>query len=66
MVSLSQNIMQNYNSFYQAKLVPAKTGGTNTGNVVYSDNLTNYYIYRMRPKDEYIRTIDDFFSRFRL
>lgn len=64
LISSSQGIMNSYKAFYEAKLLPIKTSGTNTGNVSFSDSITNYFIIRMRAKTEYLRQIDDFFTRF--
>ena len=50
--------------FYQANLLPNKTSGTNTGDVVFNSHNNNYEIWRMRPKLEYIKILDEFFSRF--
>lgn len=62
--SISSQIMNSYKAFYEAKLLPNKVAGTNTGDVSFSNAETNYIIQRLRPKNEYLRQIDDFFSRF--
>lgn len=62
--TISNSILETNNKFYQASLLPNKTGGSNTGDVSFGANLTNFYIYRMHPKIEYLMQIDDFFDRF--
>ena len=50
--------------FYSASLLPQKVSGTNSGDINFSMNQTNYEIWHMRPTLEYLKIIDDFFSRF--
>lgn len=50
--------------FRQANLLPSITGGNNNGDVNFSAMQNNFHIYHMRSKDEYIKIIDDYFSRF--
>ena len=56
--------MGKYERFYEASLLPVKTGGTNTGDVVNSYGANNYEIIKFRAKKEYLEQIDDFFTRF--
>lgn len=62
--SISMNTLNLQNRFYQASLLPSRIGGTNTGDVNFSANLTNFSIKRFRPKTEFLRCIDDYFTRF--
>lgn len=62
--SISLNTLNYENRFYQAKLLPARVSGTNTGDVNYASGNTNFQFKRFRPKDEYLKTIDDYFTRF--
>lgn len=51
-------------AFYGASIAPNLQGGSNTGDVVFSSNLNSFYFRGMRAKTEYMRVIDDYFSRF--
>lgn len=50
--------------FRDAKLRPSITGGNNTGDINYSNNNNTFKIYKMRSKNEYIKIIDDYFTRY--
>lgn len=50
----------------QAKITPNETGGSNTGNVNWAAGGNNFFIRNMHCKIEYIRIIDEYFTRFRL
>lgn len=50
--------------FYTAQLLPNIEGGGNTADVLYSSGRNNIYFKCMRAKLEYLRQIDDYFSRF--
>ena len=63
-MSASQNILSLVGGFVQANLLPNITGGQNTGDVNYSAQLNGFTMKRMRPKLEFLRIIDDYFSRF--
>lgn len=52
--------------FYQASLMPNIKGGQATGDVIWSVGLNGFVFRKMRCKDEYIKVIDEYFSRFRL
>lgn len=51
-------------SFVQAKLLPNIEGGQNTGDVNYSTNLNGFTFKCMRPKLEYLKILDDYFSAY--
>lgn len=52
------------NSFYEASLLPNIDGVQNTGDVNYSAKRNTFTFRFMRCKNEYLQTIDDFFSMF--
>ena len=52
--------------FYSASLLPAIHGGNNTGDVNYSAGKNTFLIHHMRAKTEYLKVIDDYFTKFRL
>ena len=62
--TIANKALHSYGSFYEAKLLPNKVAGSNTGDVSFSNAETNYMIRRFRPKDEYLQIIDDYFTRF--
>jgi hypothetical protein len=53
-------------NLHQASLLPAITGGNNTGDVNFSSHQNTIYFRRLRVKTEYMQIIDDYFSRFRI
>lgn len=63
-MSASQNVLSLVGGFVQAKLLPNIEGGQNTGDVNYSAQLNGFTIKRMRPKLEYLRILDDYFSTY--
>lgn len=63
-LTLANSVFEQNEKFSQARLLPNKTGGTNTGDVCFSAGLTNFYIFRMHPKIEYLMEIDNYFQRF--
>ena len=50
--------------FYQASLLPSIQGGNNTGDVNFSARKNTFSIHHMRAKTEYLKIIDDYFTRF--
>lgn len=62
--SLANTYLQYKNDFYSASLLPQKVAGTNGGDVNFSSNNVCYKLVRMHPKLEYLRMIDDWFTRF--
>ena len=51
-------------SFHQAQLLPNRVTGINTADVNYSSNDLTFKLEHMRIKTEYLREIDDYFTRF--
>lgn len=62
--SLAVDIANMAGAFYQAQLLPNKTNGANTGDVNLASNDNTFKAIHMRAKTEYLRQIDDYFSRF--
>lgn len=50
--------------FYQASLLPNIVSGQASGDVNFADNTNSMVFYQMRCKTEYLKQIDDYFSRF--
>ena len=50
--------------FRQASLLPNIEGGQNTGDVAWSNQQIKFIFRGFRAKNEYITTIDDYFTRF--
>lgn len=50
--------------FYSAKLLPNVTKGGNTGDVNFGANRNVFTFREMRVKTEYLRIIDDYFTKF--
>lgn len=70
-MNIASNIINTMNQvgsiigdFYSASLMPNVEGGGNTGDVNYSANKNGYVFRAMRCKTEYLKQIDDYFSRF--
>lgn len=62
--SVSGNIASIIGQFYQASLLPSIQGGNNTGDVNFSARKNTFSIHHMRVKTEYLKIIDDYFTRF--
>lgn len=52
--------------FYQASLLPNIQGGQATGDIVWASNKNCFTFRKMRAKDEYMKILDSYFTRFRL
>ena len=63
-VSTAGGIASLIGDFYSAKLMPQITGGQNTGDVDYSNLTITFSCKKMRAKTEYLRIIDDYFSKY--
>lgn len=50
--------------FYQASLLPNITGGNCVGDVIWSSDKNMFMFREMRVKTEYLKIIDDYFTRF--
>lgn len=62
--STAGNIANIIGQFYQASLLPSISGGNNTGDVNFSSRSNIFAFHHMRVKTEYLKIIDDYFSRF--
>ncbi len=50
--------------FYQASLLPNISGGQATGDIIWASDRNKFSIREMRAKKEYLKIIDDYFTRF--
>lgn len=62
--SVAGNIAGTIGQFRQASLLPNISGGQATGDVIWSCNRNLFSFRQMRAKTEYMRIIDDYFTRF--
>ena len=62
--TVAGNIASLIGQFHNASLLPSIEGGQNTGDVNFSakNNTFNFYNYHCKP--EYMKIIDDYFTRF--
>lgn len=65
-MSVAGNIGNTIGQFYQASLMPNISGGQATGDVIWACNRNKFTFRQMRVKTEYLKIIDDYFTRFRL
>lgn len=63
-LNVAGNIANIIGQFYSASLLPSITGGQNTADVNFVNGLNTFVIYEMKCKDEYLKIIDDYFTRF--
>lgn len=50
--------------FHQASLLPNISGGQANGDIIWSANRNKFSFRQMRAKTEYMKIIDDYFTRF--
>lgn len=62
--NIAGNIANLIGQFYSASLLPSITGGNNTADINFLNGFNTFVIYEMKCKDEYLKIIDDYFSRF--
>lgn len=62
--SIASNIANIIGAFYSASLLPSIQGGNNTGDVNFVSNANNILIYEYKVKDQYLKVIDEYFTRF--
>lgn len=62
--TVAGNVASLIGQFYQASLLPSIQGGQNTGDVNFSSKSNNFVFHKMRVKTEYLKIIDDYFTRF--
>lgn len=63
-MSVAGNIGNTIGQFYQASLLPNINGGQASGDVIWSCNRNMFSLRQMRVKTEYLKIIDDYFTRF--
>lgn len=64
-ISTALSYQMNLNSqLYSANLLPQKVAGSNQGDLTFATNSSNYKLMRMHPKIQFLRQIDDYFTRF--
>lgn len=62
--TLSNQVMDLKGQFHTAELLPEQLGGSAQGDVNFSSGDTTFKFFNMRAKNEYMYTIDDYFSKF--
>lgn len=62
--SVAGNISSLIGQFYQASLLPNTVGGNNNADVNFSSRHNTFIIRYMRASTEYLKIIDDYFTRF--
>ena len=65
-MSVAGNIGNTIGQFYQASLLPNINGGQANGDVIWACNRNMFSFRQMRVKTEYLKIIDDYYTRFRL
>lgn len=63
-INVAGNIANIIGAFYSASLLPSIQGGNNTGDVNFVSNANNILIYEYKVKDQYLKVIDEYFTRF--
>ena len=63
-ISIAGSILNTMNQFYQASLLPNIVGGQPTGDIIWSIDKNHFIFRKMRLKDEYMKIIDSYFSKF--
>ena len=60
----ASNIASLIGQFYKADIMPSITGGNNTGDVNFANRNNTFSVHHMRSSNEYMRIIDDYFTRY--
>ena len=63
-MSVAGNISNTIGQFHQASLLPNINGGQANGDVIWACNRNIFSFRQMRVKTEYLKIIDDYFTRF--
>ena len=63
-MSVASTIGNTIGQFHQASLLPNISGGQATGDVIWACDRNLFSFREMRVKTEYLKRIDDFFTRF--
>ena len=65
LVNIGSDVVSQIGSFYMATLLPnIENGNMNVGDVIFSTERNLFSFREMRVKTEYLKIIDNFFSRF--
>ena len=64
LMSVAGNVAGQIGQFRQASLLPNISGGQATGDVIWASNRNLFSFRQMRCKTEYMKIIDDYFTRF--
>lgn len=63
-LSISSTVAGQIGGFYSASLLPNIQGNQPTGDIAWASNSIKFTFRKMRVKDENIKIIDDYFSRY--
>lgn len=64
-VSVSTGIANTFGQINQASMLPnTAQGNANAGDISFVFNINRFKVLHMRPKKEYLKRVDDYFSRF--
>lgn len=63
-MSVANSIGKLVGDFYKSSLLPNINGGQAIGDVIFSANRNCFSFKEMRAKDEYMKIIDDYFTRY--
>ncbi len=63
-LSIASSIANQIGNFYSASLLPNVTHGTNTADINWASEHNTFTFRSMRVKTEYLKIIDDYFTRF--
>lgn len=63
-LSISNNIANLIGQFYKASLLPSVVQGENNADINYIVNKNKFIFYHMRVKTQYLKLIDDYFTRY--
>ena len=64
LTSISNTIANTIGQFYQASLLPNISGGQAQGDISFSASSMGFTYRQMRVKTEFLKIIDDYFTRF--
>lgn len=65
-LTVAGSIGSTIGQFHQATLLPNISGGQATGDIIWVSNRNKFTFREMRAKTEYLKIIDDYFTRFRI
>ena len=66
LTSVASTIANTIGQFHQASLLPNIKGGQAVGDISFSASSMGFTFRQMRVKTQFLRIIDDYFTRFRL